>query len=823
MAPSLPPVRRRPAPLLAAALALVASAVLAVAPVGADTPDPSPWPTAAGNDPGVDATAHSLRIAGVDRTQTSLSSALLLRGAGGYPFTTSDRTSGGADLPDAEQWWGLGTCPYAVIVTAGDTAADSLAAASLSDPTDQSTEPLLRRSAARNPAFDVVGEFAKVDTDSAPIVVTASARQGATQLSLAARQAVADLAAGGCDTVDAAIVVGGTRAVPQGVEQQLLDLGLDQVFRVAGQDRFGTAADIARALGTGESPAGATCTDDDVTDGSARMGFHGNAAVELRAGPTECEVLGRTVVLTDGITGADALAAGWWTSTWQVPVLLVDGEGDLPSATSEALNGLVIDNVIVLGGDARVPDATLAEVRAATGADTHRVAGTDRYATSVAMAETFGGWFGTGDGHDHDASMVCLAASSGSGSSSVGWPDALGAGPWCAAAGGLATATPAPARGLPPVSGPNPRVTRAGTPSHDAVPVLLTPAGTADLADPVADLLAATFDPAEAWCTSVQASDRCLDPGFVVAFGGTALVTDGALRQAARAVSGETYVVYEDQVPSAGQTFWTELDMGPVFAVAGADPDPEVAVGAVCAERDAFDGVRWLSAYADAGATTFLAEHDLLTLSRYVRDLDGVARTPSDSTPVCLRMPELPAGQVHALGVSVSGNTAPAGSHAVADERWFELSGPVEQAGVEVISGTDTSVDPADGSVTRVTFADDGLEGTVATSRTETAAVTGATVDLVITRGATQTEPDTFDGTVALTTALGTVVVTVEGEAVFSGGTWALRGTSTFAGGAWNATVGDGGFAADLAANQTDGTDDVLTWQIDGLLGDESA
>jgi len=819
VAPIPTPVRRRPAPLLTA-LALLASVLLAMAPAAADTPDPSPWPTAPGNDPGIDATVHSIRIAGVDRTQTSLSAALLLRGAGGYPFSTADRTSGGADLANAEQWWGLGTCPFAVIITAGDTAADSLAAASLSDPTDQSTEPLLRRSASRNPAFDVVGEFARVDTDSAPIVVTASARQGATQLSLAARQAVADLAAGGCDTVDAAIVVGGTSAVPLGVEQQLLDLGLDQVFRVAGTDRFGTAADIARALGTGEAPDGAVCVDDDVTDGSARMGFHGNAAVELRVGPADCEVLGRTVVLADGITGADALAAGWWTSTWQVPVLLVDGAGGLPPATVDALNSLVIDNVVALGGQARVPDSTLAQVRSITGADTHRVAGTDRYATSVAMAETFGGWFGTGDGSDHDASMVCLAASSGSGTASVGWPDALGAGPWCAAAGGLATATPAPARGLPPVSGPNPRVTRAGTPSHDAVPVLLTPVASPRLADPVADLLANTFDPAEAWCTSVQASDRCLDPGFVVAFGGTTVVTESSLRDAARAVSGETYVVFEDQAPTAGQTFWTELDMGPVFATAGVDE--ELAVGSVCAERAAFDGVRWLAAYADAAATTSLAEHDLLTSGRYVQDRDGVPRSPADSTPACLDVPELPDGQLHVLGVSVSGNTTAAGSHEVVEDRRFELSGPIQQTGVEVITGTDTSVDPDDGSVTRVTFADDDLEGTVATSRTEPAAVTGATVDLVITRGSTETEPDTFEGTVALSTALGAVVVRVEGEAILAARTWALRGASTFAGGTWNATQGVGGFAADLAVSQPDGTDDVLTWQVDGLLSDES-
>lgn len=796
-------------------LALVVALALAVAPAAADTPDPSPWPAADGRDPGMDATAHSLRIAGADRTQTSLSAALLLRGVGGYPFSTADRTSAGAALPLAGQWWGLGTCPFAVIITAGDTAADSLAAASLSDPTDQSTEPRLTRSAARNPSFDPIGGTALVDTESAPIVVTASAREGATQLSSAARQAVADLADGGCDTVDAAIVVGGPSAVPPGVEDQLLGLGVDQVFRAAGADRYGTAAEIAKALGTGEPAADAVCVDADVTDGSARMGFHGNAVVELRAGPTECAVLGRSIVLTDGITGADALAAGWWTSTWQVPVLLVDGAGSLPAATADALDHLVIDNVVVLGGEARVPESTLIQVRAITGAQAHRVAGADRYATSVAMAETFGGWFPTSDGSDHDASMVCLAASSGSGSASVGWPDALGAGPWCAAAGGLATATPAPARGLPPVSGAYPRVTRGGPPSHDAVPVLLTPAGTEQLATPAAALLGDAFDPAAVWCTSVQASDACLDPGFVVTFGGTAVVTDAALRQAARAVSGQTYDVFDDRAPAASGTFWTELDLHPVYAQAGAAE--EVAVGRVCADRGALEGVRWLAGYADPAAEVFGAQHDLLVAGRYVSDRDGVARGPGESAPLCLRVPDMPGELVKAVGVSVSGNVADAGLHDVSDDRRFELSGPITHDGTVAAEGADTSTD-GDGESTRVTFVDDAVDGVAAVSRAEPASAGAATVRLTLLRGTSPTTRDVFATSFSIETALGPVSGTAVGEALLIGGVWQLRGHAQLPDGTWNASVGEGGFVAELVPHGPGPDDDVFEWQVDAVL-----
>jgi len=796
---------------------LLAGSLLGIAPVAADTPDPSPWPASPQVDPGIHATAHSLRIAGPDRAQTALSASLVLRGNGGYPFSTPDRTSGVAtNLGDASQWWGLDTCPFTVIITAGDTAADSLAAASLSDPTDESTEPTLTRSATASQVVAPVGGTGKVDTDSAPIIVTASGRQGATGLSPAARTAVVDLVGGGCDTVSAAIVVGGASAVPADVDEQLIDLGLNQVFRVAGADRFATAAEIAKALGTGDAQPGVECVDADVTDGSARMGFHGNAAVEHRTSATSCEVRSRTVVLTDGITGADALAAGWWTSTWQVPTLLVDGAGNLPPATESAMNSLVIDNVIVLGGRGRVPDQTVSEAEQLTGADVVRVAGADRYATSVEMAAAFGGWFPTQDGTDHDASMVCLAGSSGSGTQSVGWPDALGAGPWCAAAGGLASATPAPVRGLPPVSGAHPRVTRGGTPSHDAVPVLLTPVGSGALAEPVAELLASTFDPTDTWCSSVQADDSCLDPGFVVTFGGTAVVTDAAVRQAARAVSGETYVVFDDQSPSADDGFWTELDLRPVYAQGGVEDDR--AIGRVCEDRGAVEGVRWLATYADGAATIFGAAQDLLTGGRYVVDRDEVPRSPGVSSPTCVRVPESPSGLVHAFGVSLSGQADGAGAFPITDDRRFELSGPVEQTRTDVLEGTDTSVDGDDGSTTRVVFADEGLDGVSAVSRAEPAAVSAASVDLRLVRGTSATDPDTFAGTVSLTTSLGTVIASVQGEAVFVNDVWALRGRTTFTGGTWNASAGVGGFTADLTANGTDGTDDHLSWQLDGVL-----
>ncbi|HMK11295.1 MAG TPA: cell wall-binding repeat-containing protein, partial [Acidimicrobiales bacterium] len=436
----MPRARRLAGFLIAIVTAIVfAAGAVIVTPSGAladgaNALQPSRWPSGPGAAPRMEGIAHVLRLLGADRFDTNLAVTLALRGKGGFPYTTSDRTSAGASsLGSASGWWGARSCPKSVIVVAGDNFADALAATSLSDPTDKGTGPLLERVAAADPLFDAVGGFARVDTALAPIIVTTSGRQGATTLSVSSRIAAQDMAQGGCTTARTAIIVGGVGAVPRSIEPDLLSVGYTQVFRVAGVDRFDTAARVAQALGTKPVPdTAAACTDSDVTDGSARMGFYSPSVVELRDSPTSCRLLGRTVVLADGGTGADALAAGWWTSFWQVPVLLTNADGTLPSTTAAALQAMAVNNLIVLGGSARIPDATVTQAQALTGAAAVRIAGADRYATSVEMARRLGGWWPTGQVADSAGSMVCLAASGGQGANSVGWPDALGAGPFCA-------------------------------------------------------------------------------------------------------------------------------------------------------------------------------------------------------------------------------------------------------------------------------------------------------------------------------------------------------------------------------------------------------
>ncbi|MBU3718766.1 MAG: hypothetical protein FGM45_10745, partial [Actinobacteria bacterium] len=291
--------------MAAAFLAIVLFATVApVGPTFAETPSPSAWPNTSAIKPSIDGWPHALRIFGSDRYQTGFSASLMMRGAGGaasYPF-------GSPDPATPAGWWGLGTCPRSIIIAAGDNPADALVASSLSDPTGQSTEPYMQRSAAADPLFDPVGGFQRVDTDFAPILITKSSRQGATSLDLATRLAAQDLRSGGCTTARQAIIVGGPSSIPSSVDTELVSIGYEQVFRVAGSSRYDTAKLVAESLGTAVapgSPTPTTCFDPLTDDGSARMKFYANSVVEFRESSQQCRLLSRTVVIADGLTGVD--------------------------------------------------------------------------------------------------------------------------------------------------------------------------------------------------------------------------------------------------------------------------------------------------------------------------------------------------------------------------------------------------------------------------------------------------------------------------------------------------------------------------------------
>lgn len=142
--------------------------------------------------------------------------------------------------------------------------------------------------------------------------------------------------------VTRAVIVGGTGVISSQVEQALKNLGVTTMDRLAGQDRYATAALVSAAIA-----------------------------------PRASEVLvasGEDASLVDGL-GISGPAASLGE-----PILLVNRSG-IPQVTAAALSSLSVTSSIVVGGAGVVPDSVLAQLPSPT-----RVSGANRYDTSAAVA-----------------------------------------------------------------------------------------------------------------------------------------------------------------------------------------------------------------------------------------------------------------------------------------------------------------------------------------------------------------------------------------------------------------------------------------------------
>ena len=142
--------------------------------------------------------------------------------------------------------------------------------------------------------------------------------------------------------VQEVFILGGTAAVSSTVEQTLGEMNID-VERLAGQNRFETAAQVADRVGTSS---------------------------------------GRVIIVT-GRGFADAVAAGTYMAGAAPPVLLTEPDA-LPPATLRALVDLRPTEIVVVGGASAVSQDVVDQLDAVTPGSVRRVAGDDRSATSAA-------------------------------------------------------------------------------------------------------------------------------------------------------------------------------------------------------------------------------------------------------------------------------------------------------------------------------------------------------------------------------------------------------------------------------------------------------
>jgi len=175
-------------------------------------------------------------------------------------------------------------------------------------------------------------------------------------------------------------VLGGPAVVSDGVLGQLRTLddpGIGQTVRLAGANRYATAAAIASAA------------------------FGANVP---------------TAFISTGANFPDALAGAPASQVFGGPLLLVS-QWSTPTATRNALSALKPQRIVILGGTAVVSPTVAAQLDAYTTGPVLRWSGADRYATAAAVA-----------------GQAFASAGSAYVASGLGFPDALAGGPSAGAA-----------------------------------------------------------------------------------------------------------------------------------------------------------------------------------------------------------------------------------------------------------------------------------------------------------------------------------------------------------------------------------------------------
>lgn len=154
-------------------------------------------------------------------------------------------------------------------------------------------------------------------------------------------------------------ILGGTGSVSAKVESQIKAITeVGSVVRIAGTDRYSTAAAVAAALDGGLQPTSVRTSQ-----------------------------LGGTAYVVSGTAWPDALAAGAVAAYKNDPVLLSTGSS-IPASTTAAIQDLGITDVVVVGGTNAVSPAAYSAIASIVGSEnTTRVAGTDRYDTARAIAQ----------------------------------------------------------------------------------------------------------------------------------------------------------------------------------------------------------------------------------------------------------------------------------------------------------------------------------------------------------------------------------------------------------------------------------------------------
>ncbi|MBS4021444.1 MAG: cell wall-binding repeat-containing protein [Dethiobacter sp.] len=171
--------------------------------------------------------------------------------------------------------------------------------------------------------------------------------------------------------LDAPILLTSPTALPASVAQALTDFGTKKVFVLGGEMAVSAAV---------ENSLKARGLQVERITGASRF----ETAVNIATRAKSLGAIADYAFIVSGFAPADSLVAGSAAFKGKVPILLVSQAG-IPEVTRNALSSLGIKKVYIVGGTGVVSAAVAGELGTMVTVES-RLAGTDRYATSVAFA-----------------------------------------------------------------------------------------------------------------------------------------------------------------------------------------------------------------------------------------------------------------------------------------------------------------------------------------------------------------------------------------------------------------------------------------------------
>jgi len=206
-------------------------------------------------------------------------------------------------------------------------------------------------------------------------------------------------ASGLCGVFDAPLLLTPKAKLPSGLLAELDRLGVTNIFLIGSTESV--SANVENAL---QRP------DRSVRRIGGKNRYETSALIarNLDVGPNAT-----TMFLVRGDSYADALSVSPWSFWYGIPVLLTRPD-EMPSETRDHCIKYGINTAIVIGGESAVNTKVLYQLPLT---EAYRISGSDRYATSVAVAQALGS-------PTFDSAVIGVATG-------TGFADALGGGVAC--------------------------------------------------------------------------------------------------------------------------------------------------------------------------------------------------------------------------------------------------------------------------------------------------------------------------------------------------------------------------------------------------------